>query len=196
MTDASPPDAAVLRSVDRRGVATLTLNRPEKGNSYNQAMLDTLLAEVTRLGADPAVRVIVLRAGGKHFCVGAEIGEEHAGGERRVARHPSWSLPRARRGPEADRRARPRRLHRRRRRACVLLRHRHRCARCVLFIAGGAARLCAGAADSVLSACGRGTQPAPLSAVGRALCGRNGLADRPRARTLRCRCRRRRAWRR
>ena len=76
MTDASSPEVAVLGALDRRGVATLTLNRPEKGNRYNQAMLDTLLAEMTRLGADPAVRVIVLRAGGKHFCVGAEIGEE------------------------------------------------------------------------------------------------------------------------
>ena len=70
MTDACPHAAAVLHSVDRRGVATLTLNRPEKGNRYSQAMLDSLLADVTRLGAEPAVRVIVLRAGGKHFCVG------------------------------------------------------------------------------------------------------------------------------
>src|SRR4029077_9973436 len=76
VTDASSPEVGVFGALDRRGVATLTLNRPEKGNRYNQAMLDTLLAETTRLGADPAVRVIVLRAGGKHFCVGAEIGEE------------------------------------------------------------------------------------------------------------------------
>jgi methylglutaconyl-CoA hydratase len=76
VTDASPSETAVLRALDRRGVATLTLNRPEKGNRYNQAMLDTLLAETARLGADPAVRVIVLRAGGKHFCVGAEIGDD------------------------------------------------------------------------------------------------------------------------
>ena len=76
MTDPSSPEVAVLCALDRRGVATLTLNRPEKGNRYNQAMLDTLLAETARLGADPAVRVIVLRADGKHFCVGAEIGDE------------------------------------------------------------------------------------------------------------------------
>ena len=54
MTDASSPEVVVLGALDRRGVATLTLNRPEKGNRYNQAMLDTLLAEMTRLGADPA----------------------------------------------------------------------------------------------------------------------------------------------
>jgi methylglutaconyl-CoA hydratase len=74
VTGASSPDAVVLCSVDRRGVATLTLNRPDKGNSYNQAMLDALSSEVTRLGADPVVRVIALRGSGRHFCVGAEIG--------------------------------------------------------------------------------------------------------------------------
>ena len=72
MSETSSPAAVVLRSVDGRGVATLTLNRPEKG--YNQAVLDALLAEISALGADPAVRVIVLRASGKHFSVGAEIG--------------------------------------------------------------------------------------------------------------------------
>lgn len=74
MTDAAPLDAVVLRSVDGRGIATLTLNRPHNGNSYNQAMLDALLREVVELGADAAVRIIVLRGSGKHFCVGAEIG--------------------------------------------------------------------------------------------------------------------------
>src|SRR4029079_4629854 len=79
VTDPSSPEVVVLGALDRRGVATLTLNRPEKGNRYNQAMLDTLLAEMTRLGADPAVRIIVLRAGGKHFRVGADIrGEQPA----------------------------------------------------------------------------------------------------------------------
>jgi len=60
--------------VDVRGVATLTLNRPEKSNSYNQALLDELAAAIARLGADPATRVIVLRGAGRHFCAGAEIG--------------------------------------------------------------------------------------------------------------------------
>jgi methylglutaconyl-CoA hydratase len=70
----APIDAPLLRAVDRRGIATLTFNRPEKGNSYNGAMLDTLLDEVGRLGADPAVRAIVLRGNGKHFSAGAEVG--------------------------------------------------------------------------------------------------------------------------
>ena len=70
-----PSSPAVLRTVDGRGVATLTLNRPEKSNSYNQAVLDTLLNEVASLGLDPSVRAIVLRGTGKHFSAGAEIGE-------------------------------------------------------------------------------------------------------------------------
>lgn len=62
-------------SIDRRGVATLAFNRPDKSNSYNQPMLDALLAEVARLGVEAAVRVIVLRGYGKHFSAGAEVGQ-------------------------------------------------------------------------------------------------------------------------
>jgi methylglutaconyl-CoA hydratase len=77
MTDA-PHDAALLSAVDGRGVATLVLNRPHKSNSYDQPLLDALLDEVTRLGADASVRVIVLRGTGRHFSAGAEVGAAHA----------------------------------------------------------------------------------------------------------------------
>jgi methylglutaconyl-CoA hydratase len=67
--------AAPLRcEVDARGIARLVLDRPEKGNCYNQTMLDGLAAAIDRIAADPAVRVVVVRGEGKHFCVGAEIG--------------------------------------------------------------------------------------------------------------------------
>lgn len=56
-----------------RGVATVTLNRPAKGNPYNADMLDELAAALARLGADCAVRVVLLRGEGKHFCVGADL---------------------------------------------------------------------------------------------------------------------------
>ncbi len=56
-----------------RGVATLTLNRPDRGNAYDDVMLRELQAEIASLGVDPAVRVVVVRAAGKHFCVGADI---------------------------------------------------------------------------------------------------------------------------
>jgi len=78
VTDA-PPDASLLRTIDGRGIATLTFNRPAQGNSYNQAVLDMLHKELMHLGADPGVRVIVLRGAGKHFCAGAEIGGAQPG---------------------------------------------------------------------------------------------------------------------
>jgi methylglutaconyl-CoA hydratase len=67
-------EAPLRCEVDGRGIARLTLDRPEKGNCYNQAMLEGLMAAVERAAADPAVRIVVVRGEGKHFCVGAEIG--------------------------------------------------------------------------------------------------------------------------
>ena len=63
----------VLLDVDARGVATVTLNRPEVGNAYNAAMLDGLIEGLRRLAADPAVRCLVVRGAGKHFQAGADI---------------------------------------------------------------------------------------------------------------------------
>ncbi len=65
--------APVLLSVDDRGVATATLNRPEVGNAYNAAMLDALIDGLTTLAVDPAVRCLVIRGAGKHFQAGADI---------------------------------------------------------------------------------------------------------------------------
>ncbi|HEY3916554.1 MAG TPA: enoyl-CoA hydratase-related protein [Stellaceae bacterium] len=56
-----------------RGVATVTLNRPDRGNAYDDIMLRELAAELAALDGDRAVRVVVLRGAGKHFCVGADI---------------------------------------------------------------------------------------------------------------------------
>ncbi len=56
-----------------RGVATITLNRPERGNAYDDVMLRELSGELASLAQDAAVRAVVLRAAGKHFCVGADI---------------------------------------------------------------------------------------------------------------------------
>jgi methylglutaconyl-CoA hydratase len=63
----------VLVSTDARGVATVTLNRPEVGNAYNAAMLEALTRGLTDLAADPAVRCLVIRGAGRHFQAGADI---------------------------------------------------------------------------------------------------------------------------
>lgn len=60
-------------SVSSRGVATVVLSRPAQLNAFNQEMLDGLTAIVSRWANDDAVRVLVLRAAGKHFSAGAEM---------------------------------------------------------------------------------------------------------------------------
>lgn len=63
----------VLLSIDARGVATATLNRPERGNAYDEDMLHALIAGLRALAPDPAVRALVIRGAGKHFQAGADI---------------------------------------------------------------------------------------------------------------------------
>jgi methylglutaconyl-CoA hydratase len=59
--------------VDDRGVATLTLNRPEKHNAMSAQMLADLTRAAQELGADTSVRVVVLTALGKSFCAGGDL---------------------------------------------------------------------------------------------------------------------------
>ncbi|MFK7838153.1 MAG: crotonase/enoyl-CoA hydratase family protein [Sulfitobacter sp.] len=59
---------------DARGVATLTLNLPEKHNAMSAPMLADLTQAAAELGADEAVRVVVLTGAGKSFCAGGDLG--------------------------------------------------------------------------------------------------------------------------
>lgn len=60
--------------IERRGaVATVTLNRPEVRNAFNDAVIAELTATFRALGQDPALRAIVLAAEGKAFCAGADL---------------------------------------------------------------------------------------------------------------------------
>ncbi|MGR3635166.1 MAG: crotonase/enoyl-CoA hydratase family protein [Shimia sp.] len=61
-------------TTDDRGVATLMLNRPEKHNAMSGAMIAELTQAANQLGADDAVRVVVLTGAGKSFCAGGDLG--------------------------------------------------------------------------------------------------------------------------
>lgn len=60
--------------IDPRGVASVTLARPEKHNAMNAQMIDELADAATTLGANADVRVVVLSAQGKTFCAGGDLG--------------------------------------------------------------------------------------------------------------------------
>ncbi|GAB9111379.1 enoyl-CoA hydratase-related protein [Bradyrhizobium diazoefficiens] len=63
----------VLWTLDERGVATVTLNRPEVNNAYDGALIAGVLAAIDDLGKRPNLRVVVLRGNGKHFQAGADL---------------------------------------------------------------------------------------------------------------------------
>ncbi len=70
------PEAGLIRSW-RQGPATyVELNRPEKANAYNQAMLEALGGLLDQAAADAGVRLLVITgAGERAFCGGADLSE-------------------------------------------------------------------------------------------------------------------------
>src|SRR3712207_9172141 len=71
-----------LEAVDDRGVATLTLNRPDRHNAFDDALIAELTAALRRLGGDPGVRAVALASSGCSFSAGADLEWM-----RRTARH-------------------------------------------------------------------------------------------------------------
>ncbi|MEG5262979.1 gamma-carboxygeranoyl-CoA hydratase [Pseudomonas sp. JDS28PS106] len=55
------------------GVVTLWLDRPEKHNALDARMIAELVNALRELGADEAIRFLLLRGRGKHFCAGADL---------------------------------------------------------------------------------------------------------------------------
>ena len=74
-------DAPVTVTLDG-AVATITLNRPAAGNAINQPLADALLDAAIRCDTDPAIRCVVLTAGGKLFCAGGDIGDFAGAGDQ------------------------------------------------------------------------------------------------------------------
>lgn len=64
----------ILFSIEA-GIATLTLNRPDKLNSFTQAMHDEVRDALTRVKQDSSVRVFVLAASGRGFCAGQDLSD-------------------------------------------------------------------------------------------------------------------------
>jgi len=61
-------------AIDALGVATVSLNRPEKHNAFDDVIIAELTAAFQQVAADKAVRVMVLAAAGKSFSAGGDLG--------------------------------------------------------------------------------------------------------------------------
>lgn len=65
----------VILAETRAGVRTLTLNRPDRLNAANDALLLALTEELRAAEADPTVRVVVITGAGRGFCAGQDLGD-------------------------------------------------------------------------------------------------------------------------
>ena len=60
-------------TVDGRGVAVLTLNRPEKHNALSAELMVALTDAARDIGAREDIRVVVLAGEGPSFCAGGDL---------------------------------------------------------------------------------------------------------------------------
>ncbi len=63
---------SILTSVEN-GVATLTLNRPQRLNALTEAMMDELALTLRAWSIDPSVRCVMLAGAGRGFCAGYDL---------------------------------------------------------------------------------------------------------------------------
>jgi len=69
----TPPEPTVVLKIGG-GIGRITLNRPDRHNAFDDAVIAELAHMLDRVAADPAVRVVVLAANGKSFSAGADLG--------------------------------------------------------------------------------------------------------------------------
>lgn len=74
-------DTATTLTVDR-GIATVTLARPDNRNALSNELVDSLGDHLTQAIGDDAVRVVVLTNEGTTFCAGADLRSASAGSPR------------------------------------------------------------------------------------------------------------------
>jgi len=89
---AAPTFETLLYAVED-GVATVTLNRPDKLNAFNTQMMKDLIAVFDETDGDDAVRAVIVTGAGRAFCAGADLSAggstfdyEQRGGEALAAR--------------------------------------------------------------------------------------------------------------
>lgn len=67
-------DNKVLLDIDNRGIATVTLNNPDKHNAFDDAVINELTKTFNTVASNKNVRAMVLASTGKSFSAGADLG--------------------------------------------------------------------------------------------------------------------------
>ena len=76
--EVTPATQAYVLSAVVDGVATLTLNRPQRFNPLSFEMIAAIQAELDAIGKNPSIRLVILAAAGKGFCAGHDLKEMRA----------------------------------------------------------------------------------------------------------------------
>lgn len=80
--------------IEQRGaVEWVTLNRPDAGNALDEALVTALIEYFEALPERESVRVVVLRANGRHFCAGLDLNTGAFAANQRTP-HVIWKLQR------------------------------------------------------------------------------------------------------
>ena len=66
-------DKAIILDIDKRGVATLTINLPDKHNAFDEKLIAELATTFDEVGANSSVRVMVLASEGRSFSAGGDL---------------------------------------------------------------------------------------------------------------------------
>ncbi len=71
----TPPNQPILLREDKDGIATLTLNRPDKYNALSTELMDLIQRELDSLARDKSIHALVIAGNGKAFCAGHDLRE-------------------------------------------------------------------------------------------------------------------------
>lgn len=71
-------DTSLVITEAKNGIATLTINRPDKRNALSRELISELLKAVEQIETDDSIRVLCLKAAGSVFCAGMDLGEMQA----------------------------------------------------------------------------------------------------------------------
>lgn len=66
-------EATILADINEQGIATLTMNRPEMHNAFDDTFIADLTDALKKLESDHSVRLVILRSNGKSFSAGADL---------------------------------------------------------------------------------------------------------------------------
>lgn len=69
-------DTVLLRQTHAKGVATVTLAQPQRGNALSEALVEQLMDALDAAVADASIHTLVLRGEGRHFCTGFDLGAD------------------------------------------------------------------------------------------------------------------------